>query len=40
MSKPLILVTGAAGKAGSHVVKKLIDRGYSVRAFVRRLYDR
>ncbi len=40
MSKPLILVTGAAGKTGSHVVKQLINRGYPVRAFVRRLDDR
>ncbi len=40
MSKPLILVTGATGKTGAPVVKQLIERGYPVRAFVRRLDER
>jgi len=40
MSKPLILVTGAAGKTGSPVAEQLIERGYPVRALVRRLDER
>jgi len=40
MSKPLILVTGAAGKTGAPVVEQLIDRGFPVRALVRQLDDR
>ncbi len=28
MSKPLILVTGAAGKTGTPVVEQLIERGF------------
>ncbi len=36
MSKPLILVTGAAGKTGTPVVEQLIERGFPVRALVRR----
>ncbi len=35
MSKPLILVTGAAGKTGAPVVEQLIERGFPVRALVR-----
>ena len=37
MSKPLILVTGSTGKTGSPVVRQLLERGYPVRALVRRL---
>jgi nucleoside-diphosphate-sugar epimerase len=33
---PLALVTGATGFAGSHVVDRLLDAGYRVRALVRR----
>ena len=40
MSEPLILVTGAAGKTGTPVVQQLIQRGFPVRALVRRLDDR
>ncbi|MDA2921458.1 NAD(P)H-binding protein, partial [Desulfobacterota bacterium AH_259_B03_O07] len=40
MSKPLILITGATGKTGSPVVEQLIERGYPVRALVRRLDER
>lgn len=40
MSNPLILVTGAAGKTGAPVVQQLIERGFPVRALVRRLDDR
>ncbi len=36
MSKSLILVTGATGKTGSAVVRQLLDRGYPVRATVRK----
>ena len=35
-SRPRILVTGAAGKTGSVVVKQMLDRGFPVRALVRR----
>ena len=35
-SKPKILVTGAAGKTGSRVVEQMLERGFSVRALVRR----
>ena len=35
----LVLVTGANGFVGSHVVKKLIDEGYRVRATIRSLKD-
>ena len=35
-SRPRILVTGAAGKTGSAVVKQMLDRGFPVRALVRR----
>ena len=40
MSKPLILVTGATGKTGSHVVAQLIERGFPVRALARSRDDR
>ncbi len=40
MSKPLILVTGAAGKTGTPVVEQLIERGFPVRALVRRRDER
>lgn len=40
MTKPLILVTGATGKTGVPVVKQLLERGYRVRAFVRRRDER
>ncbi len=35
-SKPKILVTGAAGKTGSRVVEQMLERGFPVRALVRR----
>merc|ERR1719379_1736665 len=34
---PLVLVTGASGFLGSHVVKQLLDDGFSVRGTVRSL---
>ena len=40
MSNPLILVTGATGKTGAPVVQQLIERGFPVRALVRRLDER
>jgi len=40
MSKPRILVTGAAGKSASAVVEQMLERGYPVRAFVRQQDDR
>ncbi len=40
MTNPLILVTGATGKTGTPVVRQLIERGFPVRALVRRLDDR
>lgn len=36
----LILVTGAAGKTGAAVVEQMLDRGFPVRALVRRLDER
>lgn len=36
MSRPSILVTGATGKIGRHVVQDLLAAGYPVRALVRR----
>ena len=36
MHKPRILVTSASGHTGSIVVKQLLQKGYPVRAFVRR----
>jgi nucleoside-diphosphate-sugar epimerase len=35
MSKPLILVTGAAGMVGSHVARHAVEAGYPVRCMVR-----
>ncbi len=40
MSKPLILVTAAAGKTGARIVEQLVDRGFPVRALVRVLDER
>jgi len=39
-NKPLILVTGSTGKTGSVVVEQMLDRGFPVRALVRRTDDR
>ena len=39
-SRPKILVTGATGKTGSAVVKQMLDRGFPVRALVRRRDER
>ena len=36
MTKPQILVTAAAGRTGSAAVLQLLDKGFPVRAFVRR----
>ena len=36
MTKPKILVTAAAGRTGSAAVLQLLDKGFPVRAFVRR----
>ena len=36
MTKPRILVTGAAGHTGSPAVLQLLEKGFPVRAFVRR----
>jgi NAD(P)H dehydrogenase (quinone) len=40
MSTPTILVTGATGKTGTHVVEQLLEQGYPVRAIVRIIDDR
>lgn len=40
MSKPLILVTGATGKTGLHVVPQLLEQGFPVRAIVHSLDER
>ncbi len=39
-SNPLILVTSATGKTGTQVALQLLDKGFPVRAFVRRLDHR
>lgn len=39
-TNPKILVTGAAGKTGSAVVEQMLDRGFPVRALVRRKDER
>ncbi len=39
-SSTLILVTGAAGKTGAAVVEQMLERGFPVRALVRRRDDR
>ncbi len=39
-SNPKILVTGATGKTGSAVVEQMLDRGFPVRALVRRSDER
>ena len=36
MTKPKILVTSAAGRTGSAAVLQLLEKGYPVRAFVRK----
>ena len=38
-TRPLDLVTGATGMLGSHIVERLLERGRSVRALVRRGSD-
>jgi uncharacterized protein YbjT (DUF2867 family) len=40
MTKPKILVTGAAGKTGNQVARQLLHAGYPVRALVRRTDER
>ncbi len=40
MTKPTILVTGATGKTGAHVVDRLIGKGFPVRALVHRADER
>lgn len=40
MSNAKILVTAAAGRTGLHVVSQLIEKGYSVRAMVRRFDEK
>lgn len=40
MTKPTILVTGATGKTGAHVVEQLIKIGFPVRALVHRRDER
>ena len=40
MTNPTILVTGAAGKTGAAVIAQLIDKGFPLRALVRRADER
>lgn len=40
MSRPKIVVTGATGKTGGALTRELLERGYPVRAVVRRHDDR
>ncbi|MFQ5778818.1 MAG: NmrA family NAD(P)-binding protein [Terriglobia bacterium] len=40
MRKPKILVTGSTGKTGTPVVRQLLERGFPVRALVRRIDER
>lgn len=40
MTKPKILVTAAAGKTGAPVVEQLLERGFPVRAMIRRRDER
>lgn len=40
MNKPLTLVMGATGKTGAPVVEQLFERGFPVRAMVRRVDER
>ena len=40
MRKPKLLVTGSTGKTGTPAVQQLLERGYPVRALVRRLDER
>ena len=39
-SKPRVLVTGASGHTGKAVTQQLLEKGYPVTAFVRRLDHR
>ncbi len=40
MNNTKILVTAAAGRTGSHVVRQLIEKGFPVRAMVRKFNDK
>ncbi len=40
MTNPKILITGATGKTGSAAAQQLLEKGYPVRAFVRRADNR
>ena len=39
MEKPIVLVTGANGFIGSHIVERMANEGYSVRGLVRKNSD-